>query len=143
MRAVTTRARLPEKCVGSGSGSTLSSYEPQALNDHGAVDFGDLIMRPALLLESDIALQTEVQLRHRHVLVDEYQDVNRASTRLLKTLAGDGKRLWVVGDARQSIYRFRGASSANMVAVSPEYAQLRQSTNSQKAIGLPKKLWTQ
>jgi DNA helicase II / ATP-dependent DNA helicase PcrA len=108
-----------EKCL---EVAQVYDFYEQALKDHGALDFGDLIMRPALLLESDITLQAEVQLRHRHVLVDEYQDVNRASTRLLKTLVGDGKRLWVVGDARQSIYRFRGASSANMVAFGQEYA---------------------
>ena len=68
-------------------------YE-QAIRERGAVDFGDLIMRPALLLESDLRLKAAVQLRHRHVLVDEYQDVNRASGRLLKAVAGDGKRLW-------------------------------------------------
>lgn len=96
-------------------------YE-EALRRHRAVDFGDLIMRPTLLLEQDAALRTSVQLRHRHVLVDEYQDVNRASARLLKSIAGDGKRLWVVGDARQSIYRFRGASSANMVAFGQDYS---------------------
>ena len=62
-----------------------------------------------------------MRLRHRHVLVDEYQDVNRASVRLVKALAGDGKRLWVVGDARQSIYRFRGASSVNMAAFKSDY----------------------
>lgn len=95
-------------------------YE-QTLRAHGAIDFGDLVMRPTLLLESDAALREAVQLRHRHVLVDEYQDVNRASTRLLKAISGDGKRLWVVGDARQSIYRFRGASSANMAAFVREY----------------------
>ena len=89
-------------------------YE-QALRRHGGVDFGDLIMRPARILEADEAMRIAVQLRHRHVLVDEYQDVNRASARLLKLVAGDGARLWVVGDARQSIYRFRGASSENMV----------------------------
>jgi superfamily I DNA/RNA helicase/Zn-dependent peptidase ImmA (M78 family) len=93
----------------------------QALARHGGVDFGDLIMRPALLLESDEEVRLTVQLRHRHVLVDEYQDVNRASARLLKALAGDGKRLWVVGDARQSIYRFRGASSTNMVQFGTDY----------------------
>ena len=89
--------------------------------DHEAVDFGDLIMRPTLLLESNKALQAAVQLRHRHVLVDEYQDVNRASVRLVKAIAGDGKRLWVVGDARQSIYRFRGASSVNMAGFKTEF----------------------
>jgi DNA helicase II / ATP-dependent DNA helicase PcrA len=98
-----------EKCL-----EVAQIYEiyEDTLKKHGAVDFGDLIMRPALLLESDDVLRASVQLRHRHVLVDEYQDVNHASTRLL---------LWVVGDARQSIYRFRGASSANMAAFSQEY----------------------
>lgn len=95
-------------------------YE-RAKRERGAVDFGDLIMLPTLLLESDPALRVAVQLRHRHLLVDEYQDVNRASARLLKAVAGDGKRLWVVGDARQSIYRFRGASSANMARFADDY----------------------
>ena len=95
-------------------------YE-EALRKHGGVDFGDLIMRPAHLLEGDEILRISVQLRHRHVLVDEYQDINRASARLLKMVAGDGERLWVVGDARQSIYRFRGASSENMVRFSSDY----------------------
>jgi len=95
-------------------------YE-RAKADHKAVDFGDLIMRPTLLLENDKAIQAAVRLRHRHVLVDEYQDVNRASVRLVKALAADGKRLWVVGDARQSIYRFRGASSANMAGFAAEF----------------------
>ena len=96
-------------------------YE-KALREHDSVDFGDLIMKPTLLLESDhTVLRSVVQLRHRHVLVDEYQDVNRASARLVKAIAGDGRRLWVVGDARQSIYRFRGASSANMVMFGQDY----------------------
>lgn len=93
----------------------------KALRAHGGVDFGDLIMRPARLLEEDLEVRTATQLRHRHVLVDEYQDVNRASARLLKAVCGDGSRLWVVGDARQSIYRFRGASSANMARFTTDY----------------------
>ncbi|MEO5925671.1 MAG: ATP-dependent helicase [Bryobacteraceae bacterium] len=92
-----------------------------AIRSRGAVDFGDLIMRPTLLLEENPHLQAALQLRHRHVLVDEYQDVNRASGRLLKAISGDGRRLWVVGDSRQSIYRFRGASSTNMGAFKQDY----------------------
>ncbi len=95
-------------------------YE-EAKTRHGGVDFGDLIALPAGLLESDAAIRTAVQLRHRHVLVDEYQDVNRASARLLKAVAGGGDQLWVVGDSRQSIYRFRGASSANMARFTSDY----------------------
>lgn len=96
-------------------------YE-KAKSGHKAVDFGDIIMRPTLLLEGDAALRAAVQLRHRHVLVDEYQDVNRASVRMVKAIAGDGKRLWVVGDSRQSIYRFRGASSVNMAGFKSEFS---------------------
>lgn len=107
-----------EKCL-----EVAAIYEryAKAKADHQAVDFGDIIMRPTLLMETNTALRTAVQLRHRHVLVDEYQDVNRASVRMVKALAGDGKRLWVVGDARQSIYRFRGASSINMAAFKNEF----------------------
>jgi ATP-dependent exoDNAse (exonuclease V) beta subunit len=54
-------------------------------------------------------------------LVDEYQDVNRASVRLLKAIVGDGRNLWVVGDARQSIYRFRGASATNMAQFAVDF----------------------
>lgn len=100
-----------EKCL--EVAEIYARYECE-LKLRGAVDFGDLVMRPALLLESDQTVCEEVRERHQHVLVDEYQDVNRASARLLKAVVGIGERLWVVGDARQSIYRFRGASSANM-----------------------------
>ena len=48
------------------------------------------------------------------MLVDEYQDVNRSSVRLLTALRGGGENLWAVGDVKQSIYRFRGASSFNI-----------------------------
>ncbi len=89
------------------------AYE-KTLSEHKLVDFGDLVMKATLLLESNADVRSATRLRHRHVLVDEYQDVNRASARMLMALAADGERLWVVGDARQSIYRFRGASSLNM-----------------------------
>lgn len=80
----------------------------------GCVDFGDLVMQPVLLLERDEAVRVQLQSDYDHVLVDEYQDVNRSSVRLLTALKPTGDNLWVVGDAKQSIYRFRGASSFNM-----------------------------
>lgn len=78
------------------------------------LDFGDLVSVPVRLLENDEEVRAQLQVRHRYVLVDEFQDVNRASVRLLKALCGTGENLWVVGDAKQSIYRFRGASSVNI-----------------------------
>ncbi|STW01940.1 DNA-dependent helicase II [Klebsiella pneumoniae] len=78
------------------------------------IDFGDLVSLPVTLLEENEVIRSHIQSTYEHVLVDEYQDVNHSSVRLLKALCGDGKNLWVVGDAKQSIYRFRGASSFNM-----------------------------
>lgn len=89
------------------------TYEALKLR-HGCVDFGDLVSLPVLLLEQNADVRTQLAAQYTHVLVDEYQDVNRASVRLLTALRPDGRDLWVVGDARQSVYRFRGASSYNM-----------------------------
>lgn len=93
-----------------------------------AVDFGDLVVLPARLLEADAAVRDTVRARHVHILVDEYQDVNHASVRLLKAVAGDGRNLWAVGDARQSIYRFRGAASTNIAEFGRDFpgATIRQ-----------------
>lgn len=77
------------------------------------IDFGDLVSMPVRLLESDAGVRASIQGAYDHVLVDEYQDVNRSSVRLLEAICPTGENLWVVGDAKQSIYRFRGASSFN------------------------------
>lgn len=100
-----------EKCL--DVAQLYQAYEP-LLQQTDGVDFGDLISLPVRLVESDPEVQKSLSTRHQHILVDEYQDVNRASVRLLKAITGEGKQLWVVGDSRQSIYRFRGASSINM-----------------------------
>lgn len=90
-------------------------YESKIRADGGLVDMGDLVMLPALALtESYTKFKASVG-RFRHILVDEYQDVNRASAQLVKSLANNAECLWVVGDARQAIYRFRGASMRNIV----------------------------
>lgn len=78
------------------------------------LDFGDLVALPVRLVEGSAEVRDALRARHEHVLVDEYQDVNRASVRLLKAIVSDGRNLWVVGDARQSIYRFRSASATNI-----------------------------
>lgn len=78
------------------------------------LDFGDLVTLPVKLLTEHDDVRTELSDRYAHVLVDEYQDVNRSSVTLLKKLRPSGQHLWAVGDAKQSIYRFRGASSVNL-----------------------------
>lgn len=101
--------------------ATLYEAYQKELATARLLDFGDLVMRPVELVEANAGVRAALAERQQHVLVDEYQDVNRASVRLLKAIVGDGKRLWVVGDARQSIYRFRGASSTNMTSFANDF----------------------
>jgi superfamily I DNA/RNA helicase len=86
----------------------------QHLESESLLDFGDLIFRSVLLLQGNPDVSEDIQSMYTHILVDEYQDVNRASGVLLREVAHSGSGLWVVGDTRQSIYRFRGAAPTNM-----------------------------
>ncbi len=84
------------------------------LDEEKLLDFGDLVYRAVRLLKENESVKREVRARYDAILVDEFQDVNRACGVLLKEIAGNGKGLWTVGDLRQSIYRWRGASPANI-----------------------------
>jgi len=95
-------------------------YE-EALRSNGMLDFSDLLARSIFLLESRPEVRARWQRTFSHVLADEYQDVNRACARLLQLIAGDGKGLWAVGDVRQAIYQFRGASPANLHAFESDF----------------------
>jgi DNA helicase II / ATP-dependent DNA helicase PcrA len=95
-------------------------YQKQ-LEAEKSLDYGDLIMLPALKMQEDPDFRDAMREQFTHVHVDEYQDINRASAMLVKELAGDGSNLWMVGDARQSIYRFRGASAANIARFELDY----------------------
>jgi DNA helicase-2/ATP-dependent DNA helicase PcrA len=101
-------------------------YYEDRLRAEGIVDFADLINRPIEILRNNPAIRDEIRGQYVHILVDEYQDVNRASALLLKELAGDGKALWVVGDARQSIYRFRGAAPTNTTNFEKDYPNAKR-----------------
>jgi superfamily I DNA/RNA helicase len=91
------------------------------LREEGLLDFGDLIARSVELLSTCPDVRDQVRRETRHILVDEYQDINRASAVLVRLVAGDGEGLWAVGDLRQAIYRFRGASPANLTAFEQDY----------------------
>ncbi|MCX5892434.1 MAG: UvrD-helicase domain-containing protein, partial [Deltaproteobacteria bacterium] len=93
------------------SPAAFRSYEA-ALAAAGLWDYEDLIARPTLLLEHDISLRETYRGRFRHLLVDEYQDLNEAQYRLFRLLAGPGAEIMVIGDPDQAIYGFRGASPA-------------------------------
>ena len=103
------------------------------------LDFGDLIFKAVTLLRTHADVRNNLRATYRYVLVDEYQDVNRASGLLLKEVAGAGAGLWVVGDTRQAIYRFRGAAPTNMQQFGKDFPgakvkTLRYNYRSQPAI---------
>ena len=88
----------------------------RALQRQNAVDFGDLIMLAARVLRERPDVLGYYRTRLRHLLVDEYQDTNRAQYVLLRLLAaGERPNLCVVGDDDQSIYGWRGAELRNIL----------------------------
>ncbi len=95
-------------------------YE-EALQQRQDTDFGGLIVLAVRLLREYPEVLQERQQRYQHILVDEFQDINRASGILLRLLAGEEQRIWVVGDANQAIYGFRGASPANIARFEQDY----------------------
>lgn len=86
----------------------------------GRVDYGDLIHLTLRILELP-GVCDEIRGRYSQVLVDEFQDINFASGRLLKAIDGDRGIIWAVADPDQSIYRFRGASAANLDRFGDDY----------------------
>jgi DNA helicase-2/ATP-dependent DNA helicase PcrA len=95
-------------------------YE-QRIHAMNAMDFDDLLFRCVELLELFEEVRTRYQAAFAHVLVDEYQDTNRAQYRWLALLAGERRNLCVVGDDDQSIYRFRGADVRNILEFEDDY----------------------
>ena len=89
-------------------------YEAE-LHKANAVDFGGLITGVIQLFETYPEVLEKYQNRFRYVLVDEYQDTNRAQFQLLKMLCERRQNICVVGDEDQSIYSWRGADIRNIL----------------------------
>lgn len=89
-------------------------YQEQ-LKKNNAVDFDDIIGLTAKLFNEDKEVLRYYQERFRYIMVDEYQDTNRAQFNLIRLLAGGHGNLCVVGDDDQSIYKFRGADINNIL----------------------------
>ncbi len=93
----------------------------QILADRNGLDFDDLLMKAALLLEGNSAICRELSERFKFLLIDEYQDTNHAQYRLTKALASSHNNICAVGDPDQSIYRWRGADTRNILAFEKDW----------------------
>lgn len=89
-------------------------YQEQ-LKKNNAVDFDDIIGLTVKLFNEDEEVLRYYQERFKYIMVDEYQDTNRAQFNLIRLLAGGYGNLCVVGDDDQSIYKFRGADISNIL----------------------------
>lgn len=91
------------------------------LKENNSMDFDDLLMNPILLFEQNSQLLASFQNKFKYILVDEFQDTNRAQYVFLKMLSAKHKNICVVGDDDQSIYRWRGADIRNILNLEKDF----------------------
>ena len=87
----------------------------EMLGEMNAVDFGDLLVIPVRLFEKEPKILKKYQKRFVHILVDEYQDTNRAQYIFMNMIAEGHRNLCAVGDPDQSVYGWRGADIRNIL----------------------------
>lgn len=95
-------------------------YQNQ-LHRHNAFDFDDLLLKPLDLFTRFDDVRQRYQSRFRYILVDEYQDTNKAQYYLVKLLSEAHQQICVVGDEDQSIYRWRGADIENILRFEKDF----------------------
>lgn len=91
------------------------------LRDEGALDFGDVIMETLRLFKERPTILNKYREQFKYILIDEFQDTNWAQYELIKLLAEPRRNITVVGDDDQAIYKFRGASLANILQFKDDY----------------------
>jgi DNA helicase-2/ATP-dependent DNA helicase PcrA len=117
----------PDGATGGTEGSRLGeiadcyhAYQ-KLLLDRGCLDFGDLLTEGLRLLRERPAILARYRQQFLHILVDEFQDTNYTQYEIIKLLAAPTNNLTVVGDDDQSIYKFRGASVANIMQFKADF----------------------
>ena len=141
-------------------GEIYAEYN-QRLFENNAMDFDDLLLKPIELFEKNEKILSKYKKMFKYILVDEYQDTNKAQYELLKLLSPLKDKVCVVGDDAQSIYSWRGAEIKNMLNFKKDFKgskifRLEQNYRSTKMIlaaadsviknntgQIQKTLWTQ
>lgn len=95
----------------------------KALKENEALDFDDLLMKTVQLFDKHPEILGKYQEKYHYILVDEYQDTNKAQFVMTKMLGGRWRNICVVGDASQSIYRWRGADFRNILNFKTDFPE--------------------
>jgi len=117
--------KIEGKAVTDDARMVIEEYQA-LMNTRGALDFDDLVVNACRLLQSGAALRLRWQDRFRHVLVDEFQDVDSAQQRLVRLLAAPQDNLMVIGDDDQTIYAWRLADVRRILRFSADYPSARR-----------------
>ncbi|MGD9580037.1 MAG: ATP-dependent helicase [Vampirovibrionia bacterium] len=111
-------------------GRVYHKYEELLINNN-SLDFDDMLLLTVKLLNQDKDVREYYQKRFKHILVDEFQDTNKAQYELIKLLASYGENTWedsslcVVGDVDQSIYSWRGADYKIILGFQEDFQQAK------------------
>ena len=95
------------------------------LKQSGVMDFDDILINMNILLRDNPAALQDISSRFSHIMVDEYQDTNRAQYLIIRKLATYHHNVCVVGDDSQSIYAFRGAQIQNILNFKKDYPECK------------------
>jgi len=120
--------KTPEQCAEQAEGDFYARHVAEAyaeyqrlLRENNALDFDDLLLRMAYLLRDRPDLRELLGRRYQYVLIDEYQDTNRAQYLLAHGIAMDHQNVCATGDPDQSIYAWRGADIRNILEFEADY----------------------
>ena len=117
--------RFEQEAADFGERQMASIYREYeiAMRKNNALDFDDLLLKTLDLFTKHDAILRKYQSRFRYVLVDEYQDTNKAQYYIVKQIAAAHRNICVVGDEDQSIYRWRGADIENILGFEKDYPE--------------------
>lgn len=103
----------------------IYSLYQKKLKDNNAMDFDDIILLTIRLFKENPDILNHYQRKFRYVMVDEYQDTNKAQYELINLITKEHRNLCVVGDDDQSIYKFRGADIRNILDFEKDYPDVK------------------
>jgi DNA helicase-2/ATP-dependent DNA helicase PcrA len=102
--------------------SQIYELYARKLKENNALDFDDLLIKPLELFNAHPEVLQELQETFRYIMIDEYQDTNRAQYLVAKMLGARHRNIFVVGDDAQSIYSWRGADISNILNFQDDYS---------------------
>jgi DNA helicase-2/ATP-dependent DNA helicase PcrA len=132
------RKKLITSLIDEKTADIYEEYQNR-LRENNAMDFDDLLLKPIEMFNENPKIHQKYRKRFEYILVDEFQDTNKAQYELLKMLTSRDGKICVVGDDAQSIYSWRGANLSNMLDFEKDFPKhkifkLEQNYRSTKTI---------